>query len=142
METGQVLAEKNPDQRRSPASTTKIMTALVALENADLEDEMTASEDAINSVPYDYVTAGIKIGETLKFKDLLDLMMITSANEASNIIAENISEDGTMKGFTDLMNKKAAELGLTGTHFTNSSGKEEEDHYTTARDLHTCPLKL
>jgi len=135
METGQVLAEKNPDQRRSPASTTKIMTALVALENADLEDEMTASEDAINSVPYDYVTAGIKIGETLKFKDLLDLMMITSANEASNIIAENISEDGTMKGFTDLMNKKAAELGLTGTHFTNSSGKEEEDHYTTARDL-------
>lgn len=135
MKTGQVLAEKNADERRSPASTTKIMTALVALENADLEDEMTASENAINSVPYDYVTAGIKIGETLKFKDLLDLMMITSANEASNIIAENISKDGTMQGFTDMMNSKAAELGLTGTHFTNANGKEEEDHYTTARDL-------
>ncbi|NLE24425.1 MAG: D-alanyl-D-alanine carboxypeptidase [Clostridiaceae bacterium] len=135
METGQVLAEKNADERRSPASTTKIMTALVALENADLEDEMTASENAIKSVPYDYVTAGIKIGETLKFKDLLDLMMITSANEASNVIAENVSKDGTVQGFTDLMNIKAASLGLTGTHFTNSNGKEEEEHYTTARDL-------
>lgn len=137
METGQVLAEKNADERRSPASTTKIMTALVALENADLEDEMTASENAINSVPYDYVKAGIKVGEILKFKDLLDLMMITSANEASNIIAENTARDGTMEGFTALMNQKAAELGLTGTHFTNSSGKEEESHYTTARDLAT-----
>lgn len=135
METGQVLAEKNANEQRSPASTTKIMTALVALENADLEDEMTASENAINSVPYDYVKAGIKVGEILKFKDLLDLMMITSANEASNIIAENISEDGTMEGFTRLMNQKAAELGLTGTNFTNSSGKEEEGHVTTARDL-------
>lgn len=67
------------------------MTALVALENASLEDEMTASADAINSVPYDYVRAGIKIGETMKFSTLLDLMLITSANEASNIIAENIS---------------------------------------------------
>ena len=135
METGQVLAEKNADERRSPASTTKIMTALVALENANLDDEMTASENAINSVPYDYVTAGIKVGETLKFKDLLDLMMITSANEASNVIAENVAKDGTLQGFTELMNLKAAALGLDGTHFTNSSGKEEEDHYTTARDL-------
>ncbi len=135
METGQVLSENNADERRSPASTTKIMTALVALENSNLEDDMTASDKAINSVPYDYVTAGIKIGETLKFKDLLDFMMITSANEASNVIAENVSKDGTMQGFTDLMNEKAAEIGLTGSHFTNSNGTEEEEHYTTARDL-------
>ncbi|MGI6086260.1 MAG: D-alanyl-D-alanine carboxypeptidase family protein [Acetivibrionales bacterium] len=135
METGQVLAEKNADERRSPASTTKIMTALVALENASLDDEMTASQNAINSVPYDYVKAGIKIGETLKFRDLLDLMMVTSANEASNIIAENISIDGSMQGFVNLMNQKAAKIGLTGTHFTNSSGQEDENHYTTARDL-------
>lgn len=135
METGQVLAEKDADAQRSPASTTKIMTALVALENANLEDEMVASQNAINSVPYDYVRAGIKIGEVLKLENLLDLMLITSANEASNIIAENVSKDGTMAGFTEMMNKKAAELGLTGTHFTNSSGLEEEGHYTTARDL-------
>ncbi len=135
METGQVLAEKNADQRWSPASTTKIMTALVALENAGLDDDMTASDYAINSVGYDYVTAGIKVGETLKFKDLLNLMMITSANEASNIIAENVSEDGTMQGFLSLMNNKAKELGLTGTNFANSNGTEDENHYSTARDL-------
>lgn len=137
METGQVLAEKNADQRRSPASTTKIMTGLVAIENASLEDSMTASDNAINSVDYDYVTAGIKIAETLKFKDLLDLMMITSANEASNIIAENISPDGTMQGFTDMMNSKSSQLGLSGSHFTNANGAEDENHYTTARDLAT-----
>jgi D-alanyl-D-alanine carboxypeptidase len=135
METGQVLAEKDADARRSPASTTKIMTALVALEHADLDMEMTASERAIKSVGYDYVTAGIKVGETLKFKDLLDLMMITSANEASNIIAENIAEDGTIESFIELMNQKAQELGLTGTHFVNPNGTEHEDHYSTARDL-------
>lgn len=135
METGQVLAEKNADQHWSPASTTKIMTALIALEKAGLDEDMTASENAINSVGYDYVTAGIKVGETLKFKDLLDLMMITSANEASNIIAENVAEDGTIEGFSALMNNKAAELGLTGTHFVNPNGTENENHYSTARDL-------
>lgn len=135
METGQVLTGNNADEKRSPASTTKIMTGLVALENADLEDEMTASESAINSVPYDYVRAGIKIGETMKFIDLLELMMITSANEASNVIAENVSPDQTMQGFALLMNQKATELGLKGTYFTNSSGLEDENHYTTARDL-------
>jgi D-alanyl-D-alanine carboxypeptidase len=98
MGTGQVLAEKNADKRWSPASTTKIMTALIALEKAGLNDDMTASDYAINSVGYDYVTAGIKVSETLKFKDLLDLMMITSANEAANIIAENVADDGTIQG--------------------------------------------
>lgn len=135
MESGQVLAEKNADEERSPASTTKIMTALVALENASLDDEMTASEKAINSVPYDYVKAGIKIGETMKFENLLDLMLITSANEASNVIAENVSPDGTMQGFAILMNQYATDLGLEKTNFSNSSGLEEETHYTTARDL-------
>lgn len=135
MQSGQVLAEKNADQRWSPASTTKIMTALIALEKAGLDQEMTASDNAINSVGYDYVTAGIKIGETLKFRDLLDLMMITSANEASNIIAENVAEDGTIQGFAKLMNDKAAALGLTGTHFVNPNGTEDKNHYSTARDL-------
>lgn len=135
MKTGQVLAEKNPDAKRSPASTTKIMTALIALERADLDQEMTASEYAIKSIQYDYVTAGIKIGETLKFKDLLDLMMITSANEASNIIAENVAEDGSMQTFARYMNEKASELGLKNTHFVNPNGTEDENHYSSARDL-------
>ena len=111
------------------------MTALIALERADLDQEMTASEYAIKSIQYDYVTAGIKIGETLKFKDLLDLMMITSANEASNIIAENVAEDGSMQTFARYMNEKASELGLKNTHFVNPNGTEDENHYSSARDL-------
>lgn len=135
MKSGQVLAEKNADERRSPASTTKIMTALIAIEKAGLDDEMAASDSAIKSVGYDYVTAGIKIGETLKFVDLLNLMMITSANEASNIIAENIAADHTVQGFSELMNSKAREFGLTGTNFVNPNGTEDEAHFSTARDL-------
>lgn len=138
MESGQVLCEKNADQKRSPASTTKIMTSIIALENATLDTEMVASETAINSVDiYNYVTAGIKPGEVLKLENLLELMMVTSANEAGYIIAENVSPDGTVAGFVRLMNEKAAELGLRGTHFTNPCGVEDPDHYSTARDLAT-----
>lgn len=136
METGQVLCEKNADEKRSPASTTKILTALIALERADLDTEMVASETAINSVDiYEYVTAGIKPGEILKLRNLLELMLVTSANEAGFIIAENVSPDRTITGFVKLMNERAKELGLTGSHFTNPCGIEDPDHYTTARDL-------
>ena len=136
MESGQVLCEKNADQRRSPASTTKILTAMIALERASLDTDMIASQTAINSVDiYNYVTAGIKPGEIIKLKSLLEMMMVTSANEVGYIIAENVSPDGTISGFVRLMNEKAAELGLSGSHFTNPCGLEDTDHYTTARDL-------
>jgi len=136
METGEVLCEKSADQKRSPASTTKILTSIIALERAGLDTEMTASQTAINSVDiYNYVTAGIKHGEIIKMKSLLELMMITSANEVGFIIAENVSPDGTVAGFVRLMNQKAAELSLTGSHFTNPCGLEDPDHYSTARDL-------
>lgn len=135
MQTGQVLAEKNADQKWSPASTTKIMTALLAIENSQLTDEMPASAQAINSIGYDYVTAGIKPGEILNLQALLELMLITSANEAGYVIAENVAPDGTIAGFANMMNQKAAELGLTGSHFTNPCGIEDPNHYSTARDL-------
>lgn len=136
MESGEVLCEKNADQRRSPASTTKILTAMIAMERAALDTEMTASQTAINSVDiYNYVTAGIKPGETIKLESLLEMMMVTSANEVGYIIAENVSPDGTVDGFARLMNQKAAELGLTGSHFTNPCGVEDSNHYSTARDL-------
>lgn len=136
METGQVLCEKNADEKRSPASTTKILTAIIALERSDLDADMVASNTAIKSVDiYNYVTAGIKPGEIMKLRNLLELMMVTSANEAGFIIAENVSPDGTISGFVRLMNEKAAELGLTGSHFTNPCGIEDPDHYSTARDL-------
>jgi len=135
--TGLTLAEQNADMKRSPASTTKIMTALVALEHATSDKMMTASSDAINSVGGDYVRAGIKPGETMPMRNLLELMMVTSANEAGYIIAENISPDGTFEGFYKLMNEKARELGIpeNQAHFTNPCGIESEDHFSSARGL-------
>ena len=136
MESGEVLCEKNATQERSPASTTKILTSIIALERASLDTEMTASQRAIDSVDiYNYVTAGIKPGEIIKLENLLELMLVTSANEVGYIIAENVSPDGTIAGFVRLMNQKAEELGLTGSHFTNPCGLEDPDHVSTARDL-------
>jgi len=135
LETGQVLYEKNADQKWSPASTTKIITALTALEMAPLDMEMKASRHAINSIPADYGIAGIRPGEILTFQDLLNFVLIISANEASNVIAENLVPSGNIDDFVDLMNKKAEELGLKNSHFTNTYGLDEENHYTTARDL-------
>lgn len=135
METGQVLYEKNADMHWSPASTTKIMTALVALERGDLDTKMKASRDAINSIPLDYGIAGIKVGEELTLNDLLHFVLIISANEASNVIAENLSPTGRIEDFIELMNKEAERLGLKNTHFTNSYGLDEDNHYSSARDL-------
>lgn len=135
MKTGQVLAEKNADERRSPASTTKIMTALVTLENAQPDDIMTATETAINSVSGDYVRAGIKPGEEIKMSDLLNMVLVTSANEAAYVLGENVSPDHTVIGFEAMMNQRAKELGCTDTNFTNPCGIETENHHTTARDL-------
>jgi D-alanyl-D-alanine carboxypeptidase len=136
-ETGRELTARNPDERRSPASTTKILTALVALENAPLDTPMTASQTAIDSVGYDYVRAGILPGETLTLRTLLEMMLVTSANEAGYIIAENISPDHTLAGFNTLMNERAKQLGISDAdlHFTNPCGVEEEGHYATARAL-------
>lgn len=135
METGQVLSERNADRKWSPASTTKMMTALLALENASVSDVMTASQTAVDSVGGDYVRAGILPGEELTLQSLLDFMLVTSANEAAYIIAENISPDHTVAGFEAMMNARAASLGLKGTHFTNPCGIDDPDHYATARDL-------
>jgi D-alanyl-D-alanine carboxypeptidase len=138
MKTGQVLYEKNADMRWKPASTTKIMTALVALEQGSLEQEMKASSNALNSIPSDYGLAGIKIGEIMTMNDLLNFVLIISANEAANVVAENISPSGTIDGFITLMNNKAQELGLLNTHYTNTYGLDEDNHYSTARDLATA----
>ena len=136
LETGHILAEKNSTEKWSPASTTKILTSILALKHASLDTEMTASENAINSVDiYNYVTAGIKPGEILKLGDLLEMMLVTSANEAGYVIADNISADGTISGFTRMMNEKAKALGLTDSHFTNPCGIEDPEHYSTAADL-------
>ena len=113
METGQVLYEKEADMQWAPASTTKIMTALVALENADLDTKMKASANAVNSIPWDYGIAGIKVGEELTLNDLLHFCINPyQQTQTANVIAENVSPSGRIEDFIELMNKEAERLGL------------------------------
>ena len=131
--TGTVLAGKNIDQKMYPASTTKIMTAILTIENCDLDEMATASDNAIRSVPSGYSIGDIKIGETLSVLDLLKVLMVHSANDAANVLGEHVG--GSIEAFSVMMNNKAAEIGCQNTHFVNPSGKHEEDHYSTARDM-------
>ena len=130
-----VLYEKNADKKRYPASTTKIMTALLTLENVeDLNETVTAEQGDFAKVTADSSNADIKVGETVRVIDLLYALMLPSANEAAYMLARHVG--GTSEHFVDMMNTRAEELGCTGTHFSNPCGLHEEDHYTTARDLY------
>lgn len=129
--TGRVLLEKNSNERRYPASTTKIMTCIVALENGPVGQMITIPngvEPASGSSKL-----GISPGEMMPFEDLLYGMMIASGNDASLAVA--ILTSGTENAFVALMNEKAKQLGLSGTHFVNSHGLHTVNHYTTAHDL-------
>ncbi len=126
----QILFEKNSRERMGMASTTKIMTALVAAECFDLKKEVTISEEAVGiegSSVYLYK------GEVLTMEELLYALLLQSANDAAAAIA--IAVSGSIDAFAVLMNEKAAELGLSDTHFTNPHGLYDEEHYTTAYDL-------
>lgn len=136
--TGNMLYEKNADTQVYPASLTKIMTVMLALEAVErgevsLNDSVTASANITYDLIDDGSTAGIVEGETMPFKDLLYCAMVKSANEACNIIAEHVS--GNIPSFIALMNSRAAELGCTGTNFSNTHGLPSSSHYTTARDF-------
>jgi len=128
--TGQVLYEKNSDQQMYPASTTKILTAILALELGNPDDWVTASENA-------RVTEGtslyLEVGEREKLGDLLFALLLRSANDAAVAIAEHIA--GSVENFAGLMNTKADEIGATGSHFVNPHGLTDPGHYSTARDL-------
>ena len=125
-----VLYEKNADEKRYPASTTKIMTALLTLENVkDLNETVTAEQGDFAKVTADSSNADIKVGETVRVIDLLYALMLPSANEAAYMLARHVG--GTSEHFVDMMNTRAEELGCTGTHFCNPCGLHEEDHYTT-----------
>lgn len=116
-----------------PASTTKILTAYVALKYGNVEDIVTVSEHATD-FSWDASVAGLKPGDALTLYDLLCGLMIRSGNDCGTAIAEHIS--GSEETFAELMNTEAAALGATGTHFTNPHGLHEDDHYTTAYDLY------
>ena len=132
-ETGTVLYEKNAYEKNYPASTTKMLTAILTLENCDLDDTAIVSEKALMSVPYDYTNANLQVDEELTIRDLLYAFLIPSANDCGFVLAEHIA--GSTEKFADMMNLKAAEIGCKNTHFTNPSGIQDENHYSTAYDL-------
>ncbi len=136
--TGEVLYELNADAKIYPASTTKIMTILLAVEaieegRASIADEVTASANITFDLVADGSTAGIMVGETMTLESLLYAAMLSSANEACNIIAEHIG--GSISQFVEMMNQRALQLGCTGTNFTNTHGLPDDNHYSTARDF-------
>lgn len=131
--TGTILYGKNENEKLYPASTTKIITAIIAIENCKLTDKITASYNAVMSIPVGYSNAAIQPGETLTVQELLDMFLIQSANEIGHIFAEHIS--GNIENFATLMNQKAESLGCKNTHFANPSGIHDPEHYSTAYDM-------
>lgn len=130
---GTVLYAKNADQTFYPASITKILTALLVIENCSLDETVTYSKEAIYSLISGAAAIGIVPGEEMSVEDSLYALLLHSANDAANGLAEHVA--GSMSAFADLMNEKAAELGAKNTHFSNPSGLHAEDHYTTAYDM-------
>ena len=138
-DTGEILYEKNAHQENFPASLTKVMVALLVFEAIDegkiaLTDSVTATESAFEGLSSDGSTANIVPGETMTVEQLLNCMLIVSANEACNILGETLY--GSVDAFVARMNERAAELGCEHTHFANATGLHNSQHYTTAWDLY------
>lgn len=131
--SGRILYEKEAKAKCYPASTTKIMTGLLALENLNLGDAVTASATAVD-VDRDGSNMGILEGEILTVEQLLYGLMVHSANDAANVLAEAVS--GSLSAFVEKMNTRAAELGMENTHFANPHGYHDDNHYTSAYDLY------
>ena len=136
LDTGDVLFSKNADKKMYPASLAKIMSAIVMIENiSDMEkEEIPYTESANNKIlGTGSVVLGLKIGEKMKAKDALYALLMSSCGDVAYAISEYVG--GTTQGFVDKMNAKAAELGLSGTHFTNPVGLHDDELYSTANDI-------
>ena len=132
-DTGVILYNKGMDEKRYPASITKIMTALLALENSNLDDQVTFTEECLADQTSDSGNIGMQVGEVLTMRQCLLALMIRSANDVATQIAVHIA--GSVSAFADMMNQRAQELGCVNTHFVNASGMPDENHYTTAHDM-------
>mgnify|MGYP003290493785 CR=1 FL=1 len=133
IENKKTLFSENANNKLYPASTTKILTAYVALKHGNLEDYVTISETAVD-VPSDSSTAHLQVGDVLSLKDLLYALMLPSGNDSAVAIAEHIS--GDVATFVELMNEEAKQLGASNTHFVNPHGLHNKEHYTTAYDIY------
>lgn len=132
--TGRILYEKNSTKQLYPASTTKVMTAILVLEKCNLTDMVTVNETALGNLPSGYVTCDLQVDEEISVNDLLYALMVKSANDAAYVLAEHVG--GSVDAFADMMNIKAREIGCTGTHFVNPNGVHDDRHYSTAYDLY------
>lgn len=132
-DTGAILYAKNVDEQLYPASVTKIMTCLLAIENAGLDEMVTFSEEAVFSIERDSSNIGMDVGESITMEQALQGILILSANEVANAVGEHVA--GSAEAFVQMMNDRAAELGCENTHFCNANGLHDESHYTSARDL-------
>lgn len=139
MTTHTVLYEKNIHEKMYPASTTKILTSLLAAQNCNLDETVTFSTRAVYDVPRDASNMGMDAGEAITMEQALYGVLVASANEATSAVGEHVAEklgfDATPEAFADIMNEKAAELGCEHTHFVNANGLFDENHYTCAYDL-------
>jgi D-alanyl-D-alanine carboxypeptidase (penicillin-binding protein 5/6) len=128
--TGAALFERQPDRHMYPASTTKVLTAIVAIENGDLDDIVTIQQSDTQVQPS---IIGLRPGERIGLRDLVYGLMLRSGNDAALAIARHVG--GTRARFYEMMNEKARDIGCTDSHFTNPHGLPDRNHYTTARDL-------
>ena len=137
MDSGAVLYGKKADERHYPASITKLMTALVALENSEPDDEVLFSQDSVSFLEYGDASIGMTPGEILSMNDAMYGMLLASANEVSYAIAESVGKlmGGDYNTFLQAMNDRAEELGCTDSHWMNANGLHNDQHYTTAHDM-------
>ena len=131
--SGAVLFEKNSHEPYYPASITKILTALIVIENCGLDETVTFSNTAVNTLEPNSSILGARAGDTLSVRECLYALLLQSANEVANALAEHCA--GSMDAFAEMMNEKAAELGCTDSHFANPSGLNDPDHYVSAYDM-------
>jgi D-alanyl-D-alanine carboxypeptidase (penicillin-binding protein 5/6) len=130
--TGNVLYNKNMNKKIYPASCTKVLTAIVAIENSNLDDIITVKKDA-TELSYNSSNIALKPGEKISMEQALFALLLSSANDSAIAIAEHVG--GSVDGFAEMMNEKAESIGCSDTHFTNANGLYDKDHYTTAHDL-------
>ncbi|MEE1516292.1 MAG: serine hydrolase, partial [Lachnospiraceae bacterium] len=132
IDTGAILYSKNADEKMYPASITKIMTAILTLENAQMDDVVTFSYDAVFTVEAGSSAAYVDVDEQLTVEQCLYGLMLISGNDLANGLAEHVG--GTMTNFANMMTDKAEEIGCLNTNFTNAHGLHDDNHYTTAYD--------
>ena len=137
--THKIAYEKNSEKKLYPASTTKLLTALIVLDKCKLTDTVTITNEMISGIPSGYTIAYLQPGETYTVEQLLNLLLVPSANDAGFALAIHIS--GSIQEFSNVMNEKARELGCTNSNFTNPSGIHNPNHYSTAKDLSIIGLK-